>query len=48
MSDGRQEVLLYDRIAGNGTVVGFDDSGKANLQGSNDGWRHTWDNMTVL
>ena len=43
LGNGRQQILLYDRAGGTGDVVGFDNSGKTNLDHSNTGWRNSWD-----
>jgi hypothetical protein len=39
--------VLYDRQAGQADVVGFDGTGKANLDTTNSGWRTSWDAMVA-
>ena len=45
--DVRQQLLLYDRGAGEADVVGFDSTGKVNLDTTNSGWRTSWDQIVV-
>jgi len=47
LGNGRQQLLLYDRNAGQADVVGFDDAGKTNLDFTNSGWRNSWDMIVV-
>jgi hypothetical protein len=41
-------MLLYDRIAGQADVVGFDAAGKTNLDFTNSGWRGSWDVIVAV
>jgi hypothetical protein len=43
IGNGRQQILLYDRAAGQADVVGFDSNGRTNLDTTNSGWRTSWD-----
>jgi hypothetical protein len=43
IGNGRQQILLYDRAAGQADVVGFDANGRTNLDTTNSGWRSSWD-----
>jgi hypothetical protein len=47
IGNGRQQVLLYDRTAGQADVVGFDSTGNTNLDTTNSGWRTSWDLIVV-
>jgi hypothetical protein len=38
-----QQLLLYDRSAGEADIVGFDNTGTTNLDTTNSGWRTSWD-----
>ncbi len=42
VGNGKQQILLYDRAAGQADVVGFDANGKTNLDTTNSGWRTSW------
>jgi hypothetical protein len=48
LQNGRDQILLYDRTAGQADVVGFDTTGKTNLDTVNFGLRTTFDTMLVL
>jgi hypothetical protein len=39
IGNGRDQLLLYDRAAGQADVVGFDDNGSVTLDLTNSGWR---------
>ena len=43
VGNGREQVVLYDRNAGQADVVGFDATGSMNLDTTNSGWRGSWD-----
>jgi hypothetical protein len=47
IGNGRQQILLYDRAAGQADVVGFDANGRTNLDTTNSGWRSSWDLIVV-
>ena len=47
IGNGKDQVLLYDRAAGQGDVVGFNASGRTNLHTTNTGWRTSWDLITA-
>jgi hypothetical protein len=48
LQNGRDQILLYDRTAGQADLVGFDSAGKANLDTVNAGLRTSFDNMLFL
>jgi hypothetical protein len=47
IGNNKQQILLYDRAAGQADVVGFDSHGNANLDTTNSGWRSSWDLIVV-
>jgi hypothetical protein len=47
LGNGRQQILLYDRTAGQADVVGFDATGTTDLDTTNSGWRTSWDLIVV-
>jgi hypothetical protein len=48
IGNGRDQILLYDHAAAQADVVGFDSTGKANLDTVNTGLRSSWTNVIVL
>jgi hypothetical protein len=48
LGNGKNQILLYDRNAGEADVVGFDGNGAVNLDHTNQGWRKTWTYVGVL
>ncbi len=48
VSNGRNQVLLYDRAAGQADVVGFNNTGGTNLDTTNSGWRASWTEVIAL
>ncbi|HEY1979127.1 MAG TPA: hypothetical protein VGH13_03500 [Xanthobacteraceae bacterium] len=48
IGNGKSQVLLYDRAAGQADVVGFDLQGAMNLDYTNSGWRTTWDSLSAV
>ena len=47
IGNGKDQVLLYDRSAGQADVVGFDVHGNPNLDTTNSGWRTSWNLITA-
>ncbi|HEX6771354.1 MAG TPA: kelch repeat-containing protein [Acidobacteriaceae bacterium] len=43
IGNNKQQILLYDRAAGQADVVGFDSNGRSNLDTTNSGWRTSWE-----